>query len=92
VADRYYVSPSMASGIIRDHTAARHGARLTTLTPQERAVLTRVSQHKSSKEIASELRIAPRTVDTHRLSICKKLGVHGNYGLTRFAARSRGEH
>ena len=39
---------------------------LRLLTPQERVILKRVAQDKSSKEIAEEMGIAPKTVDAHR--------------------------
>jgi DNA-binding NarL/FixJ family response regulator len=58
------------------------------LTFQERAILRRIRQHKSSKEIADQMGISVRTVETHRANICKKLGIQGNYGLNRYA-RSR---
>jgi len=57
------------------------------LTFQERAILRRIRQHKSSKEIAGEMGISVRTVETHRSNICKKLGLQGNYGLNRYARR-----
>ena len=68
-----------------------HAERAATvamdLTCQERAILRRVRQHKSSKEIADEMGISVRTVETHRSNICKKLGIQGNYGLNRYARR-----
>ena len=57
------------------------------LTLQERAILRRIRQHKSTKEIADQLGISVRTVETHRSNICKKLGIQGNYGLNRYARR-----
>jgi DNA-binding NarL/FixJ family response regulator len=57
------------------------------LTVQERAILRRIRQQKSSKEIADQLGISVRTVETHRANICKKLGIQGNYGLNRYALR-----
>ena len=57
------------------------------LTVQERAILRRIRQQKSSKEIAEQLGISVRTVETHRANICKKLGIQGNYGLNRYALR-----
>ena len=64
---------------------------LRLLTPQERLILKRVAQDKSSKEIAEEMGIAPKTVDAHRMNICNKLDIHGNHVLGRFAARHRNE-
>ena len=57
------------------------------LTFQERAILRRIRQQMSSKEIAAEMGISVRTIETHRSNICKKLGIQGNYGLNRYARR-----
>jgi DNA-binding NarL/FixJ family response regulator len=57
----------------------------TELTMQERAILRRIRQQKSSKEIAGQLGVSVRTIETHRANICKKLGIKGNYGLSRYA-------
>jgi DNA-binding NarL/FixJ family response regulator len=94
-AGRHYVSPFMTSYVIRKALAADQRApelpALESLTVQEQAVLRRIAEHKSSKDIAREMDIAVRTVETHRFNICKKLGIHGNYGLSRFAAQHRQE-
>jgi DNA-binding CsgD family transcriptional regulator len=66
--------------------AAANAQTVDGLTFQERAILRRIAQHKGSKEIASEMGVSVRTVDTHRANICNKLGIHGNYGLSRYAA------
>jgi DNA-binding NarL/FixJ family response regulator len=93
VADgQHCASPPVVSHIIhKTRLAARSAAdaALETLTLQEAAVYRRIEQDKGSKEIASDLGISVRTVDTHRSNICRKLGLHGNYGLHRHAGRDR---
>ena len=93
VADgQHCASPPVVSHIInKTRLAARSAAdaALDTLTLQEKAVYRRIEQHKGSKEIASDLGISVRTVDTHRSNICRKLGLHGNYGLHRHAGKDR---
>lgn len=61
---------------------------LALLTAREREVLTRVADGSTSKEIAAELGISPRTVETHRESLMRKLGIRNVAGLTRFAVES----
>jgi DNA-binding NarL/FixJ family response regulator len=93
-AGEYCASPRMVSYIVRDRQrlARSSSSAIDDLTMQERAILRRIGQNKSSKEIASELGISTRTVDSHRSNICRTLGIHGNYALTRFAsAWQRGE-
>ena len=68
--------------------ALRNGQRLDPvdlLSPRELEVLKRVAVGLSSKEIGSELNISPRTVETHRASLMRKLDLHSVAELTRFA-------
>jgi DNA-binding NarL/FixJ family response regulator len=58
---------------------------LDQLTGRERDVLTRVARGLLNKEIAAELGISVRTVESHRESLTKKLGVRSVAGLTRLA-------
>jgi two-component system response regulator FixJ len=49
--------------------------RVADLTDRERAILRGAIAGKSSKEIARDLSISPRTVDVHRGNVLKKLRV-----------------
>lgn len=55
------------------------------LTTREQAVLLLVANGKSSKDVARELDISTRTVETHRKNIKRKLGIATTAGLTRYA-------
>jgi two-component system NarL family response regulator len=76
-------------GCPRAHAATAAGPRqravLDDLTQRERQVLAWIAQEKTSKEIAAILDISPRTVDTHRSSLMKKLGIRSVAGLVRYA-------
>jgi len=61
------------------------------LTPTERRVLLLLADLKTTKEIAAELGISPRTVDNHRAHICSKLDLQGSHALTKFAIQHKGE-
>lgn len=56
-----------------------------TLTNREQAILLQLAQGKSNKEVALELDISVRTVETHRKNIKRKLGISSTAGLTRYA-------
>jgi DNA-binding NarL/FixJ family response regulator len=90
---RHYTSPSMTtylmSRVQRVEQFRQTLRGLTLLTAQEREILRRIAQDKTSKEVAEEMGITPRTVDAHRSNICRKLDIHGQHALTRFAARHR---
>ena len=89
---RTFYSPPVADKL----TAALRGEleeqqrrnSLDLLTARERDVLTRVADGMTSKEIAAELGISPRTVETHRESLMRKLGIRNVAGLIRFALES----
>jgi DNA-binding NarL/FixJ family response regulator len=55
------------------------------LTARERDVLIRVASGRTNRETAAELGISVRTVETHRDSLMRKLGIHTVAELTRFA-------
>jgi DNA-binding NarL/FixJ family response regulator len=55
------------------------------LTNREREVLTQIAEGFSNKEIALQLGVGVRTVETHRERIMRKLDIHHVAGLTKFA-------
>ena len=57
------------------------------LTARESEVLKLVAKGLSSKQIAVELSISPRTAETHRANVMNKLGFSGVADLVRFAIR-----
>ena len=60
-------------------------SRLALLTGRERDVLEGIATGETNKEIAARYGISPRTVETHRESLMRKLEIHNVAGLTRFA-------
>jgi len=84
-----YFSPTVAGrlgaavrGEVRGDAPAE---RLARLTPREREVLTLVADGLTNREIAARLGISPRTVESHRESLMKKLSLRSVAELTRFA-------
>ncbi len=55
------------------------------LTSREQTILLELAQGKSNKEVAAELDISVRTVETHRKNLKRKLGISSTAGLTRYA-------
>jgi two-component system response regulator NreC len=66
-------------------TVATQSPVLASLSARENEVLKLIAHGKSNKEAAAELFISPRTVDTHRTNLMRKLEVHNVAGLVRFA-------
>jgi two-component system, NarL family, nitrate/nitrite response regulator NarL len=55
------------------------------LTQREHEVLVGIAEGLSNKEIAGQLGVGVRTIETHREHIMTKLGIHSVAGLTKFA-------
>ncbi len=55
------------------------------LSASELRILSLIAEYKTSREIADELFISPRTVETHRTNICSKVGLHGRHALMKYA-------
>jgi DNA-binding NarL/FixJ family response regulator len=88
-AGQNYTSPELTTYLVSrvrqvdSLREPRSGAE--TLTATELRVLALLAEYKTSKEIAQELFVSPRTVETHRNNICQKLGIHGSHALMKFA-------
>jgi two-component system response regulator NreC len=56
-----------------------------TLTPREREVLYLLSEGCKNAEIAKRLCVSRRTVEGHRLNLMRKLGLHSQAEIVRYA-------
>ena len=95
LAGRTYVTPTLAARTIRAsaHRAHAVGASMrgggeTTLTQKQREILARVAQGLRSKQIAFELGLSVRTVESHKYAIMQEFGVHSTVELVRKAAHA----
>lgn len=88
-----YISSTLTDFLLRrgrrTESLERRKPGLSRLTDAERRVLNRIAQGKTSKEIAAEWNISPRTVDSHRSHICEKLSLSGKNRLLQFALEHR---
>lgn len=95
LAGRTYVTPTLAARTIRASAHRAHGGACaahatpeTTLTQKQREILTRVAQGLRSKQIAFELGLSVRTVESHKYTIMQELGVHSTVELVHKAAQA----
>ena len=58
-----------------------------TLTTRERQVLQCVAEGMTNRQIAEQLGLAVKTVDTHRMRLMRKLNIHDQTNLVKFAVR-----
>lgn len=62
------------------------GISTNILTDREREVLQLVAEGRSNKEVAGELGVSIKTVQTHRAHLMRKLDAHDRIDLVRYAA------
>jgi DNA-binding NarL/FixJ family response regulator len=82
-----FFSPPVArqlGAVVRGELSGQAGA-VAALTSRERQVLVGVAGGRTNKEIAQELGISHRTVESHRESLMRKLDVYTVAGLTKIA-------
>ena len=92
-AGQNYASPELTTYLVKRvrqaESAGSARSGLEGLTTTELRILSLLAEYKTSKEIAQELFISPRTVDTHRNNICQKLNIHGSHALVKFALQHK---
>ena len=82
------VSEIVLDGFLNRNNQHQRGDRVAArTTPREIEIIRLLAQGKSNKEIAAELGIAVRTVETHRAKIMFKLGLHSLAELIHYAIR-----
>jgi len=68
--------------------STRHEREDSVLTNREREIVQLLAEAKANKEIASALCISVKTVETHRASIMRKLGINSIVALVHYAIRN----
>jgi DNA-binding NarL/FixJ family response regulator len=84
-----YFSPPVAREIVEQlrEPGRKSGEPFTQLSPREREVLRLIAEGLAAKEIATKLSISTKTVEAHRTSLMRKLGVRKATELVRYAVR-----
>jgi DNA-binding NarL/FixJ family response regulator len=88
LAGRRYLSHTLAERAIDSYLQDASDATLDwseMLTARERQVLQLAAQGASNAEIGSRLSISPRTAETHRANLMRKLGLQTQAELLRYA-------
>lgn len=85
-----YLSPPVSRQVVESYMQ-RVGGEVTPaepLTPRQREVLQFIAEGKSTKEVAYQLKLSVKTVETHRAQIMQRLNVHDIPGLVRYAIKA----
>ena len=82
-----YLSPPISKPLIMEH---RHGTQVGPprgLSSRQTQVLQLIARGKTTKQIALELNISVKTVESHRMQLMDRLEIHDIPGLVRFAIK-----
>lgn len=85
-----YLTPKISSSVVEQILGQDEQGSdpLEDLTTRQREILQLIAEGQSTKEIAGILDISVKTVESHRLRMMDRLGIHDVPGLVRFAIRA----
>ena len=89
-AGHLYLSPPFSDRAIESYRKRAEDAEqdpYDTLSDREREVLHLAAEGLGNTELGARLGISPRTVESHRASVMRKLGLHRQLDLVRYALR-----
>ncbi len=84
-----YLSPAISSKVVEGYLSGDTQGEdpLAVLSERQRDVLQLIAEGRSTKEIASDLKLSVKTVEWHRSVLMERLDIHDVAGLVRFAIR-----
>ncbi len=88
--NEHYLSPKITDVVLDDYIyymATYNKTAEDHLTARERQMVQMLAEGKSTKQIASNLHISPKTADANRRQIMNKLGISSIAELTKYAIR-----
>lgn len=89
-AGKLFFGPAVAGVLAEDYLQrGRQADSYALLTEREREILQLLAEGKTNKEVASMLMLGLSTVETHRLNLMQKLGLHNTAELVLYAVRKK---
>jgi DNA-binding NarL/FixJ family response regulator len=83
-----YMSPGVSKRVIQEFARKTNfTSTLDLLSPRQREILQLLAEGNSNKEIATELKLSIKTIETHRKELMERLGLHDVASLVRYAIR-----
>ncbi len=84
-----YISPSFADKLVFDLGMGATKPLYQTLSDREYQIMCKIASGKAVKEIAEELFLGTKTVNTYRSRIMQKMKMENDVELTRYAIANR---
>ena len=84
-----FLSPQLVNMMVKDYASLfPDRTDISKLTSRAREVLQLIAEGKTMRDIAAELAISQKTVETLRMRITKKVGIRDVANLTKYAIRN----
>lgn len=87
-----YLSPGICDRVVAGYLAGTKDeseqAPWEILTPREREVIKLIAKGYKTKEIATQLSLSPKTIETHRSNLMRKLDLHNISAVTVYAIQN----
>lgn len=89
----FYLSQSVGQQLAQDMFISKSKAKENgqdpnaVLTEREKEILRMIALEYTNFEIAEQLYISPKTVETHRKNLMKKIGVKNSLGIYKYATK-----
>lgn len=88
--DEIYLSPRVSKHVVAgflNGQPQQAESSMDALTARQREILQLIAEGKSTKEIAYQLNVSVKTVETHRAALMERLDIHDVAGLVLYAVR-----
>jgi DNA-binding NarL/FixJ family response regulator len=82
------VAQMVLQGFLSSNTPDNLGTDSSRLSPREREIVQLLAEGNTTKEVAAILEISPKTAETHRTNIMRRLGFRSIVELVRYAIRN----
>lgn len=83
------VSEALLDAFLKSNAKEDEGSAFRTLTAREREIVQMLAEGKGNKEIANNLSISVKTVETHRATVMRKLDISSIVELVHYAIRNQ---
>lgn len=85
-----YIDPAVAGAMVEEYLGGGSGENepaASVLSEREHAVIVRIARGYTNKEIAAELDLSVKTVETYKARVAEKLGLRTRVDIVRWATR-----
>jgi DNA-binding NarL/FixJ family response regulator len=86
---RPYFTNVLMEKLLHDYQCNKQNRSDTLLTPREQSVVQLIAEGHTNRSISTVLKLSVKTVETHRASAMRKLGMSSTAELVRYAIRKK---